>query len=250
MPYPVNVSSLLYVFTTTTFILGALSGARFTIDWLQSQKRLEEINKERANAELAFLKGQLNPHFFFNSINTLYGSIQSDNNEARSILLKLSDMLRYQLYECATDQVPLEKEINYIHNFIDLQKLRTNERLKVTFNTGQVNAALSVPPLLLAPLVENAFKHISKFANAENWIVVTLRVVHDKIHFTIQNSVETVPWSDPSPHRNGATAQHEERGIGLTNIQRRLRLIYGDKADLKIEAKSTVFTVTLLLPTT
>jgi LytS/YehU family sensor histidine kinase len=159
-------------------------------------------------------------------------------------------MLRYQLYECATDQVPLEKEINYIHNFIDLQKLRTNERLKVTFNTGQVNAALSVPPLLLAPLVENAFKHISKFANAENWIVVTLRVVHDKIHFTIQNSVETVPWSDPSPHRNGATAQHEERGIGLTNIQRRLRLIYGDKADLKIEAKSTVFTVTLLLPTT
>jgi two-component system LytT family sensor kinase len=237
-PYTVTTSSLIYVFTTTTFILGALSGVRFTIDWLQSQKRIEEINKERATSELEFLKAQLNPHFFFNSINTLYGSIDADNEKARSILIKLSDMLRYQLYECATDHVPLEKEVNYIRNFVDLQQLRTNERLHVTLAIDEKISPFSVPPLLLAPLVENAFKHISKFTLEENWIAITLVLIQGRIHFTIQNSFEKNENQHPVAS-----------GIGLTNIQRRLELIYGAKAELKIERKSPVFTVNLYLPT-
>jgi len=237
-PYAVTSSSLIYVFTTTTFILGALSGVRFTIDWLQSQKRIEEINKERATSELEFLKGQLNPHFFFNSINTLYGSIDAGNEKARSILLKLSDMLRYQLYECATEQVPLEKEINYIRNFVDLQQLRTSERLKVTLTIDETISSLTVPPLLLAPLVENAFKHISKFRKEENWITITLNLSQNKIHFAIQNSYE----------ENNSNQLPTASGIGLINIQRRLELIYGGKAELKIGRKSPVFAVNLFLP--
>ncbi len=238
-PYAVTSSSLIYVFTTTTFILGALSGVRFTIDWLQSQKRIEEINKERATSELEFLKGQLNPHFFFNSINTLYGSIDSGNEKARSILLKLSDMLRYQLYECAGEHVPLEKEINYIRNFVDLQQLRTSERLRVTLTFDEAISTLRVPPLLLSPLVENAFKHISKFTEEENWITITLNLLQGKIHFSIQNSFE----------ENNLNQLPAASGIGLTNIQRRLELIYAGKAELKIERKSPLFTVNLFLPT-
>jgi two-component system LytT family sensor kinase len=237
-PYAVTTSSLIYVFTTTTFILGALSGVRFTIDWLQSQKRIEEISKERATSELEFLKGQLNPHFFFNSINTLYGSIDADNEKARSILLKLSDMLRYQLYECDTDHVTLEKEINYIRNFVDLQQLRTNDRLRVTMTIDERVSPFSVPPLLLAPLVENAFKHLSKFTEDENWIAITFNHMQDKIHFSIQNSFE-----------QGNSNQHPvASGIGLNNIQRRLELIYRGKAELRIERKNPVFTVNLILP--
>lgn len=233
--YSVNVSSLIYVFTTTTFILGAFSGVRFTIDWLQSQKRIEEISKERANSELEFLKGQLNPHFFFNSINTLYGSIQPENELARSILLKLSNMLRYQLYECTDDFVPLEKEIAYIHNFTDLQKLRANDKLQVNINLV-TQTSTKVPPLLLAPLVENAFKHISKFADRENWIRISLSV-EEQIMFAIENSFE-----EHEP--NGTTSS----GIGLANIRRRLGLIYDGKAELKVERTNGVFMVNLSLP--
>lgn len=236
--YAIGPSSVIYVFSTTTFILGALSGVRFTIDWLQSQKRIEEINKERATAELEFLKGQLNPHFFFNSINTLFGSIDADNEKARSILLKLSDMLRYQLYECTAEYVPLEKEISYIRNFVDLQQLRANERLRVALAIDENVSSFNVPPLLLAPLVENAFKHISRHSAQENRIAITLHLVQGKIHFKIQNSFEN------------NEAQHPvASGIGLFNIQRRLQLIYGEKAALNIERKSDLFTVNLYLPT-
>ena len=236
-PYIIGVSALIYVFSTTTFILSALSGVRFTIDWLQSQKRIEEISKERANSELEFLRGQLNPHFFFNSINTLYGSIKPDNELARSILLKLSDMLRYQLYECTADYVPMEKEINYIHNFVDLQKLRNNERLRVSVHIDNHVSPCKVPPLLLAPLVENAFKHLSKFTDTENWINISLTMVQNKINFVIENSFQ-----------ENEKAAREASGIGLHNIERRLGLIYGGKARLLIERKSGVFAVNLLLP--
>jgi LytS/YehU family sensor histidine kinase len=227
------------VFSTTTFILAALSGVRFTIDWLQSQRRIEEISKERATSELEFLKGQLNPHFFFNSINTLYGSIDANNENARTILLKLSDMLRYQLYECSTNWVPIEKEINYIHNFVDLQKLRTNERLHVAMTIDEKLSAFNVPPLLLTPLIENAFKYVSKYIDNQNWIRISLNFDGDKIHFAIENSYDKNEIDQNNYNRSG---------IGLNNIQRRLTLIYSGKAELKIERKSDVFTVNLFLP--
>lgn len=237
MPFRISVSSIVYVLTTSTFVVMAVGGVRIAIDWLQSQRKVEEIRKERIASELNFLKGQLNPHFFFNSINTLYGSIKQDNEEARAILLKLSDMLRYQLYECADDVVPLEKEAAYIQNFVDLQKLRTGKQLNVVLEIEEAILGRPVPPLLLAPLVENAFKYVSKSDVKENRITITLRSHGQGIELITENSVEA---KGEAPLQPG--------GIGLSNLRKRLELMYGKKSSLVINTTDGLFTVHLKLP--
>ncbi len=235
LPFTIRIYSILYVFTTVTFILCALSGVRLAVIWLESQKRIEEIEKERVTSELEFLKGQLNPHFFFNSINTLYGTIHADNEIARSILVKLSDMMRYQLYECGADRVRMDKEIQYISHYIDFQKLRSQNPVRIDLDIDQTLQFVSIPPLLLAPLVENAFKHVSKLQ--EPWISIALHKFEDGIIFKIQNSCDDEIQGAPS-----ATG-----GIGLVNIRKRLQLIYESGFSLDIDKKGNVFSVTLMI---
>ena len=221
-----------------------LSGAAFKlmIDYGKMQQRMVEMAKEKAEAELNFLKSQINPHFLFNSLNSVYFLIDKNNIDARDALHKFSDMLRYQLYEMNDDTVPVEKEIQYLQDYIALQKLRKDDHYAIEFNCSPDVKGFSIEPLLLIPFVENACKHISHHKNQLNFINLQLGMVKGQFNFTIENSKE---------HAHGAlrfekiTEKHS--GIGLANVKRRLELLYPGKHILEIKNEANIFTVVLQL---
>ena len=162
------------------------------MDYTKMQQRMVEMAKEKAEAELNFLKSQINPHFLFNSFNSVYFLIDKNNTDARGALHKFSDMLRYQLYEMNGITVPVEKEIEYLKDYIDLQKLRKDENYAVEFNCSPAVKGFSIEPLLLIPFVENAFKHISHHKNQLNFINLDLSMNNGAFHFTVENSKEAI----------------------------------------------------------
>jgi LytS/YehU family sensor histidine kinase len=216
------------------FLVAAGAAFKLMFDYSKMQQRLAEVGKEKAVAELNFLKSQINPHFLFNSLNSVYFLIDRNNAEARGALHKFSEMLRYQLYEMNGDKIPVEKEISYLKDYIDLQKLRTDENYSVSLNSSPEVKGFSIEPLLLIPFVENAFKHISHFKDEINFIKLDLSRNNGEFHFAIENSKETVQKAKNIPG-----------GIGLNNVKRRLELLYADKHKLEIDNGNNLFKVDL-----
>ena len=191
--------------------------------------------KEKAEAELSFLKSQINPHFLFNSINAVYFLIDKENSAAREALHKFSDMLRYQLYEAGDTQISIEKEIDFLNDYVSLQKLRTDEQYKVDFTASPEVKGFMIEPLLLIPFVENAFKHISHKHDETNFVKVMLDKTNGAMNFVVENSREPVP----AINKNG--------GIGLQNVKRRLELLYPGKYELMVNESETTYRVHLKL---
>lgn len=218
------------------FLVTAGAAFKLMMDYTKMQQRMVEMAKEKAEAELNFLKSQINPHFLFNSLNSVYFLIDKNNADARGALHKFSGMLRYQLYEMNGNKVPVEKEIDYLKDYIDLQKLRKDENYSVSFNCSPAVKGFSIEPLLLIPFVENAFKHISHHKNQLNFIKLDLRMNNETFHFVIENSKEAI---------EKATEKHT--GIGLNNVKRRLELLYPEKHDLQIKNSYDSFCVSLSL---
>ncbi|MFY7840046.1 MAG: sensor histidine kinase, partial [Lacibacter sp.] len=214
-----------------------LAGVAFKLmfDYTAMQKKMADMAKEKAEAELGFLKSQINPHFLFNSINAVYFLIDKENNEAREALHKFSEMLRYQLYEAGDDKIPIEKEISFLNDYVALQKIRKDERYLVNFSATPEVKGFSIEPLLLVSFVENAFKHISHHNNETNYVKVKLSKVNGTLDFLVENSKEEIVAAE----KNG--------GIGLQNVQRRLELLYPGKYELSIKNGAEVFTVHLKL---
>jgi LytS/YehU family sensor histidine kinase len=243
MNFSENLKARIYDNVIPHFFL-VLTGAAFKlmIDYTKMQQRMGEMAKEKAEAELNFLKSQINPHFLFNSINSVYFLIDKNNADARGALHKFSDMLRYQLYEMNGNQVAIEKEIQYLQDYIELQKLRKDDQFMIEFNCLPDVKGFSIEPLLLIPFVENAFKHISHNKNDLNFIKMQLGMKKGEFYFSIENSKE------PS-HRHlrveKVTEQHS--GIGLVNVKRRLALLYPQKHSLKITDGIDIFSVKLEL---
>lgn len=215
------------------FLVTAGVALKLIYDYSQMQKRLTEMAREKAEAELSFLKSQINPHFLFNSLNSVYFLISRDNVEARTALHKFSDMLRYQLYEANGERIPIEKEIRYLADYIDLQRLRKDENYVVAFHCDADVKDFSIEPLLLIPFVENAFKHISHRADQPNTIEVNLSIDRARFHFHVANSKE-----------QGRTTELHG-GIGLNNVRRRLELLYPGQHELSIMNSESSFTVDL-----
>jgi two-component system, LytTR family, sensor kinase len=205
-------------------------------DYLQTQRRLNEIAREKAETELKYLKSQINPHFLFNSLNSIYFLIDKQNIEARKTLLQFSDLLRYQLYDCNADTIEIEKELAYLNDYIRLQKLRKDRHYQVTVDTdGNLNG-FRIVPLLLMPFVENAFKHISHHNNNENFVHVSFSRKNGSFNFDIENSKEAI-----------RTSTEPVGGIGLNNVKRRLDLLYPGKHELTVTNNETTFKVSLKL---
>ena len=232
-----NIKARIYDNVIPHFLL-VLSGAAIKLmtDYTQMQQRMVEMAKEKAEAELNFLKSQINPHFLFNSINSVYFLIEKTNTAAREALHKFSGMLRYQLYEMNGDQIPVEKEIHYLKDYVDLQKLRKDENYTVKFNCSAAVKGFSIEPLLLVPFVENAFKHISHHKNQLNFIQLDMDMNNGAFQFNIKNSKEP-------PEKT--TQVHS--GIGLNNVKRRLELLYPEKHQLKINNELDTFWVDLII---
>jgi two-component system, LytTR family, sensor kinase len=235
MSFSGNVKARIYDNVIPHFFL-VLSGAAFKLmtDYTKMQQHMVEMAKEKAEAELNFLKSQINPHFLFNSLNSVYFLIEKNNAEARGALHKFSAMLRYQLYEMSGDRIPVEKEIHYLEDYVDLQKLRRDENYAVEFNCSAEVKGFDIEPLLLVPFVENAFKHISHHKNQLNFIKINLSMKNGAFLFAIKNSKEAI---------EKGTDKHA--GIGLTNVKRRLELLYPEKHRLEITNTMDTFNVDL-----
>ncbi|MEQ1584626.1 MAG: histidine kinase [Cyclobacteriaceae bacterium] len=204
--------------------------------WSLQREKMRQIEMEKLNTELNYLRAQINPHFLFNSINTIYFQIDKQNTTARETLEKFSEMLRYQLYECGGASIPIEKEIQYLQNYVALQKLRLGNRYSVEFKTSDELKEHFIPPLLLIPFVENVFKHISHFTERQNEIKIKLAKSGNVLRFTASNTTD-------------ATApKNEVGGIGLKNVTRRLDLLYGDQYSIHINQQVETFIVVLQIP--
>ncbi len=217
------------------FLVIAGAAAKLLFDHRKLQQRMAETAKEKAEAELNFLKSQINPHFVFNSLNSVYFLIDKNNHEARSALHQFSEMLRYQLYEMNGLQVPVEKEIRYLKDYMDLQQLRRDDKYDVQFRCAESVKDFSIEPLLLIPLVENAFKHISHHNDKTNYVQVEMDRVNGSFRFRVRNS------------RDNQRSTEKQGGIGLQNVKRRLELVYPGRHELKIHETPSEFSVNLNL---
>ena len=234
-----NFYSLSYQFIHTYLVqfLGCVCMCAYRLldDHWTSQAQYEALQKEKARTELYFLKAQLNPHFLFNSINSLYAEIDRTNAGARNIILKFTDMLRYQLYECSADTIPIEKEVEYLHNYVALEKLRKEDHVQIDFKTGEGLTGFELAPLLFITFVENAFKYVSNHENKEN--LISIRLGKDKTHliFECRNSKDKIL----------SRSLVEDKGIGIHNVKRRLELLYPEMHELTIENEEEFFQVIL-----
>lgn len=230
-----NVKEKVYNnFVTQFFLVLASIGLKSVFDYLKLQKKMADVAKEKAEAELNFLKSQINPHFLFNSLNSVYFLIDKENVQARQALNKFSDMLRYQLYECNDDRIPIEKEISYLQDYVALQKLRRETYDDVQFTCSENVAGFLIEPLLLMPFVENSFKHLSHFSNGKkNLIKITADRLNGEFSFSVVNTIEYTSQKEPVG------------GIGLKNVKRRLELLYDGKHELQVQENGGLFEVTL-----
>jgi two-component system, LytTR family, sensor kinase len=209
---------------TLWVLLITISG--MLIERRQTERLLEYLEKERVKNELDYLKAQINPHALFNSLNTIYGHIDKSNQVARNILLQFSEILRYQLYDCGAEKVSLEKEIEYIKNYVAFQQLRKDDKLKVSFQVEIEENGLTIAPLLLVVLIENAFKYVSNFTDRENKICIKIGTKGNVLNSSFINTKEQMQAND---NKNST-------GIGISNLKRRLELLYHDK--YKLTSKS------------
>jgi sensor histidine kinase YesM len=208
-------------------------------NWIQAKQKEQRLEKEKLETELKFLRSQFNPHFLFNTINSIFVLIHKNPDMASEALAKFSELLRYQLYECNEHEIPLRQELGYLKNFVELEKLRQDSaNLDVTIQVAHA-PDLIIAPFILIPFVENAFKHVSHGKDRKNWIKATVSFSQHHLHFAIANSV--------TPQAGASRDLLPYRGIGLKNVQRRLDLIYPGEHELEIEHDTNQFRATLRL---
>jgi two-component system, LytTR family, sensor kinase len=204
-----------------------------TQKWSEQQEQFKNVQINQLQTELKYLRSQINPHFLFNGLNTVYGYIDMNNTQARDMMVQFSDLLRYNLYEADVDMIGLEKEIKYLQNYVALQKARSNENMQVTLKVNYQNGAVRIAPLIFMAFVENAFKYVSRDDDIINSIIIGLNEEEGRIDFTCENSyneADTVPG-----------------GIGLNNAARRLELLYKDRYTLNIKKEQNIYRVHLTL---
>lgn len=222
-------------FLGTQAIVGIAAGIKL----LRHSYRLEQANQQLAHetqlVELQVLKAQIHPHFLFNTLNNLYLLTLKQSVQASDIVLRLSGLLHYMLYECNRPSVALEQEISYIKSYIELEKLRYGNRLSVTIIINKVADNQLIAPFLLIPLVENAFKHGSSQQTGRAYIELTVSLVNNQLAFRLENSLDKLFVPNV----------YNTVGIGLANVRKRLQLIYPNAHELLVHSESERFVVEL-----
>lgn len=220
-------------------ILGLLCIMAYRLlgDHLAAEGRYQELLREQAQTELKFLKAQINPHFLFNSINSIYAHIDKSNLIARDIVLRFSQMLRYQLYDCNAERIAIEKELAYLQDYVALQRLRKEESLQVSLTVEGPVRDFDIAPLLLIPFVENAFKYASTHDSRPNSLRITLSREGGLLRFCCYNTRDSLV----------SRSLPQDSGIGIANVRRRLELSYPSAHRLEIDDKEAYFEVRLQL---
>ena len=227
-----NGSILLFSKYTFLLLCTVSSAAiNFMIDERRSME--QQFHEEQMQEQLKYLRAQINPHFLFNALNCIYTLTMTQDAKASDSVLQLSEMLRYVIDDCRADTVPLTKEIRYIQNYIDFQRIRMEFEPTLTFDVQQADINYDIPPMILQPFIENCFKHSRLVDDRNAWVHITIRQNESGLLFTCDNSKPAATQFSRQSAIMGR--QDEERtGIGLDNVQQRLSMLFGDKYSLKV----------------
>lgn len=224
------------VLISVIFISAVSTSARLIMDWAEREEELKDLENERLSSELSFLRSQISPHFMFNVLNSIVSLARKKSDQLEPVVIKLSQLMRYMLYESDDKKVSLDKEIEYLQSYIDLQKLRFGSGVEILFQTNENLYLHSIEPMLLVPFVENAFKHgIGWIRNPK--IEISLKSEPTFLYFQVKNQYN--PESQEQ--------KEEDSGIGLRNVSRRLGLLYENRHDLKVYNEGNTFIVELRL---
>lgn len=230
----ITFSNFFLLLNSEVYLIGLTSAIKMAIDWSKNIKKTKALEKEKFEVELGLLKAQIQPHFFFNTLNNLYALTLKKSDQAPGIVQKLSQLMSYLLYDCERDVVPLQEEVQLIHNYLDLEKLRYGKRLQVNFDMKGCFTNQWIPPYIILPFVENAFKHSQKNVLGVT-IYIFLEAGENNLIMRIKNPISR-------------DKELVKGGIGLKNVQRRLRLIYGTDYSLEVNRENNEYQVTLLIP--
>lgn len=229
-PGSIAIFLLVFVFST---------GIKVINQWLRSEQRTKEIQNEKLQTELSYLKAQINPHFLFNTLNNIYSLAADRSEKTAEAVMKLANIMRYVLSEARNDLVPLEKEIQFTTHYIELQKMRITDKTKVEFTIIGDPAGIQIPPLLFLPFVENAFKY-GVSTREMSPIIILLEIKKDRIFLEVINN----------KHASSSMKSTDNTGIGINNTRRRLDLIYPDHYSLETTQTPTLYTATLSIDLT
>lgn len=216
------------------FVAGGAVAMKLARLYFTSREREKTLLAEKLEAELKFLKTQTNPHFLFNTLNNIYALARKKSDHTADVVVKLSKLLRFMLYEARKNRIPLVDEIHMIESYLELERIRYNERLKITFKKQVDNSSQEIAPMILLPFIENAFKHGASEARFESFISINLSLHDGMLDFSIENS------------KDDHEEKHLHENIGLSNVRRQLELMYKDY-ELKVRNMAGIFNVSLRL---
>ena len=223
--------SISYTVALTTTLM-------FFKQWFEKEKLTDKLQKLNAETELKFLKSQINPHFLFNSLNSVYALTLSKSSDAPGVVIKLSEILRYILYEGGEKTVGLKREIEYLENYLELEKIRFGKRLTISLSLEGDPSGKEIAPMIFLPFVENSFKHGVNSTIGEAFIHIVIQVHSQELFFRIENNL---------PPNKSEYSQNYVGGIGIENVKKRLQLMYPGKYKLYMQEEEDRFVVELML---
>jgi two-component system, LytTR family, sensor kinase len=222
-------------YVLSLFTAGVSTIVKITSDWAKQTRVQQELETRTMQTELNFLKSQINPHFLFNTLNSLYALTLKKSDAAPEVVIKLSEMMRYMLYECNEPLVPLSKEVSYIKNYLDLEKLR-HKNMDIKFDVEGVMNDMNIAPLIFIAFIENAFKHGASNAIAPGFVQIHMLIENNEVNMYVENSkAEKQPMME---HKRSG-------GIGLVNVKRRLDILYPKRYHLDIYDNPNTYGVNL-----
>lgn len=240
MPLPgQSFIQFINIFFISLLIAGFNTAIAVTNRWFTEEQARKEVEKEHMKSELAFLQNQISPHFFMNTLNNIHALIEADQKLAQNAVLKLSEMMRYLLYESGRGTTTLKREIEFLRSYVKLMQLRVDDSVKVSFELPEDYNNVSLPPLLFISFIENAFKHGVSYREPSA-LSFKLLQERDNLIFISENNITSFRNSD---------VMTKHGGIGLENIRKRLDLLYKGTQQLIIEDTGQKFKVTLIIPT-
>ena len=231
------VSSIMLV-----LLIGMNLGVKLYFKNDKDSQEMQQLEKQNLQQQLEYLKYQINPHFFMNTLNNIHALVDIDPEKAKTTIVELSKMMRYILYEGNKPFIPIVREIQFINNYITLMKLRYTDKVKISLNIQEPTNDNGIPPLMLITFIENAFKHGVSYQQ-DSFINISISFIGERLFFTCINSKKPEDKNEKEE-----TGLPKQGGVGLTNVKRRLELIYGDKYTLGISDNADTYNVKLDLP--
>lgn len=227
---------IVMLFFNLFFVVFIAIAIKFYKRWNEKDFQEQKVQKEKVETELQMLKTQINPHFLFNTLNSIYVLAMKQSEQTANTVMKLSDILDYILYRIDTPKIAISNEIKIIEDYIELEKIRFSNRVDINFTTNLKSQGIQIPPMLIIPFIENAFKHGVAKSMEKSWIKISIKETDGVLNILVANS------------KTQSKVEDKTGGIGLMNVKKRLSLLYKEKYKLNIFEKQMQYTVSLFIP--